>query len=81
MTGNDAVMAALLAMFAAFEREILLERARADLAHARQNDKRLGARQRQPSTLLKSANCIEPGSENPRSHADLRSAEPRSAES
>ncbi len=34
--------AALLAVFAAFEREILRERVRAGLAHARQNGKRLG---------------------------------------
>src|SRR5258708_3818654 len=35
-------MAALLAVLAAFEREILQERVRAGLAHARQNGKRLG---------------------------------------
>jgi putative DNA-invertase from lambdoid prophage Rac len=35
-------MAGLLAVFAAFEREILGERTRAGLAHARQNGKRLG---------------------------------------
>jgi DNA invertase Pin-like site-specific DNA recombinase len=35
-------MAALLAVFAAFEREILGERVKAGLAHARQNGKRLG---------------------------------------
>jgi DNA invertase Pin-like site-specific DNA recombinase len=35
-------MAALLAVFAAVEREILGERVRAGLAHARQNGKRLG---------------------------------------
>jgi putative DNA-invertase from lambdoid prophage Rac len=35
-------MAGLLAVFAAFEREILGERTRACLAHARQNGKRLG---------------------------------------
>jgi putative DNA-invertase from lambdoid prophage Rac len=35
-------MAALLAGFAAFEREILQERVRAGLAHARQNGKKLG---------------------------------------
>ena len=35
-------MAAMLAVFAAFEREILQERTRAGLAHARQNGKRLG---------------------------------------
>src|SRR5689334_25042035 len=35
-------MAAMLAVFAAFEREVLQERTRAGLAHARQNGKRLG---------------------------------------
>lgn len=35
-------MAAMLVVFAAFEREILQERTRAALAHARQNGKRLG---------------------------------------
>src|ERR1700680_468260 len=35
-------MAGLLAVFAAFEREILRERVRAGLAHARENGKRLG---------------------------------------
>ena len=35
-------MAGLLPVFAAFEREILGERTRAGLAHARQNGKRLG---------------------------------------
>jgi putative DNA-invertase from lambdoid prophage Rac len=35
-------MAGLLAVFAAFEREVLQERTRAGLAHARQNGKRLG---------------------------------------
>jgi DNA invertase Pin-like site-specific DNA recombinase len=41
-TPAGRAMAALLAVFAAFEREILGERVRADLAHARQNGKRLG---------------------------------------
>jgi DNA invertase Pin-like site-specific DNA recombinase len=35
-------MAGLLAIFAEFEREILCERTRAGLAHARENGKRLG---------------------------------------
>ena len=35
-------MAGLLDVFAEFEREILRERTRAGLAHARQNGKRLG---------------------------------------
>ena len=35
-------MAGLLAIFSEFEREILRERVRAGLAHARQNGRRLG---------------------------------------
>ena len=41
-TPAGRAMAGLLAVFAAFEREILSERTRAGLAHARQNGKRLG---------------------------------------
>src|ERR1700690_1581334 len=41
-TPAGRAMAALLAVFAAFEREILQERVRAGLAQARQNGKRLG---------------------------------------
>ena len=41
-TPAGRAMAALLAVFAAFEREILGERVRAGLAHARQSGKRLG---------------------------------------
>jgi DNA invertase Pin-like site-specific DNA recombinase len=41
-TPSGRAMAALLAVFAEFEREILRERVRAGLAHARQNGKRLG---------------------------------------
>ena len=41
-TPAGRAMAALLAVFAAFEREILQERVRAGLGHARQNGKRLG---------------------------------------
>lgn len=41
-TPAGRAMAGLLAVFAAFEREILEERVRAGLAHARQNGKRLG---------------------------------------
>jgi putative DNA-invertase from lambdoid prophage Rac len=42
-------MAGLLAVFADFEREILRERVRAGLVHARQNGKRLG---RPPTAAL-----------------------------
>ena len=41
-TPSGRAMAALLAVFAEFEREILRERVRAGLAHARQNGKQLG---------------------------------------
>src|SRR5208337_5052757 len=41
-TPAGRAMAGLLAVFAAFEREILRERTKAGLAHARQNGKRLG---------------------------------------
>jgi putative DNA-invertase from lambdoid prophage Rac len=41
-TPTGRAMAALLAVFAEFEREILRERVRAGLAHARANGKRLG---------------------------------------
>jgi DNA invertase Pin-like site-specific DNA recombinase len=44
-------MAGLLAVFAEFEREILRERVRAGLAHARQNGKRLG----RPATVVRHA--------------------------
>jgi putative DNA-invertase from lambdoid prophage Rac len=41
-TPAGRAMAGLLAVFAAFEREVLGERVRAGLIHARQNGKRLG---------------------------------------
>jgi putative DNA-invertase from lambdoid prophage Rac len=41
-TSAGRAMAALLAVFAEFEREFLRERVRAGLAHARQNGKKLG---------------------------------------
>ena len=41
-TAAGRAMAAMLAVFAAFEREVLQERTRAGLANARQNGKRLG---------------------------------------
>jgi len=51
-TPTGRAMAGLLAVFAEFEREILRERVRAGLAHARQNGKRLG---RPPSAAHKAA--------------------------
>ncbi len=49
-TPTGRAMAGLLAVFAEFEREILRERVRAGLAHARQQGKRLG---RPPSVVPK----------------------------
>jgi putative DNA-invertase from lambdoid prophage Rac len=48
-TPSGRAMAGLLAVFAEFEREILRERVRAGLVHARQNGKRLG---RPPTAAL-----------------------------
>lgn len=48
-TPAGRALAGLLAVFAEFEREILQERVRAGLAHARQNGKRLG---RPPTAVL-----------------------------
>jgi DNA invertase Pin-like site-specific DNA recombinase len=53
-TPAGRAMAALLAVFAAFEREILGERVRAGLAHARLNGKRLG----RPATAVQYTNQI-----------------------
>jgi putative DNA-invertase from lambdoid prophage Rac len=49
-------MAGLLAVFAEFEREILRERVRAGLAHARQSGKGLG---RPPSAALKAGQVLK----------------------
>ena len=53
-TPAGRAMAGLLAVFAAFEREILGERVRAGLAHARQNGKRLG----RPATAAMHTNKV-----------------------
>jgi putative DNA-invertase from lambdoid prophage Rac len=53
-TPAGRAMAALLAVFAEFEREILRERVRAGLAHARQNGKKLG----RPPTAARHASEI-----------------------
>jgi DNA invertase Pin-like site-specific DNA recombinase len=54
-TPAGRAMAGLLAVFAAFEREILQERVRAGLAHARQNGKRLG----RPRTAALQAGSVQ----------------------
>jgi DNA invertase Pin-like site-specific DNA recombinase len=53
-TPAGRAMAGLLAVFAEFEREILRERVRAGLAHARRNGKRLG----RPSTAAAHASEV-----------------------
>lgn len=53
-TPAGRAMAGLLAIFAEFEREILRERTRAGLAHARRNGKRLG----RPPTAAQKANQV-----------------------
>src|SRR5580704_2271090 len=55
-TPAGRAMAGLLAVFAAFEREILQERVRAGLAHARENGKRLG---RPPSAALHAGQVLK----------------------
>ena len=79
-TPAGRAMAGLLAIFAEFEREILRERTRAGLAHARQNGKRLGRPgNRGRYTLRKSGNYTVLASASPRSPAAYRSAAPRCA--
>jgi DNA invertase Pin-like site-specific DNA recombinase len=73
-TPAGRAMAGLLAIFAEFEREILRERTRAGLAHARQNGMRLG----RPATAAVHAAEIRklhqaPASANPRSLVGCRS--------
>jgi len=53
-TPSGRALAGMLAVFAEFEREILRERIRAGLAHARQNGKRLG----RPQTAARKAGQV-----------------------
>ena len=53
-TPAGRAMAGLLAVFAEFEKEILRERVRAGLAHARQNGQRLG----RPATAAMHATAV-----------------------
>jgi DNA invertase Pin-like site-specific DNA recombinase len=55
-TPAGRAMAGLMAILDEFEREILRERTRAGLAHARENGKRLGRRQLRRHMLRKSGN-------------------------
>src|SRR5664280_650439 len=59
-TPTGRAMAALLSVFAEFERDILRERVRAGLAHARQNGQRLG----RPATVARRQRP-DPGRPNP----------------
>ena len=69
-TPAGRAMAALLAVFAEFEREILRERVRAGLAHARQNGNATGAAaNRCAPKPPRYGNYIVPASANPRSLA------------
>jgi DNA invertase Pin-like site-specific DNA recombinase len=79
-TPAGRAMAALMAVFAEFEREILRERVRAGLAEARLSGTRLG----RPATPAKKSaearkNSIAPVSAKPRSRATWLSAAHRSA--
>lgn len=78
-TPAGRAMAGLLAVFAAFEREILQERTRAGLANARQNGIRLGRPMRQDCKPPRSGNCTAPASQRPRSPGAWKSAARRSA--
>jgi DNA invertase Pin-like site-specific DNA recombinase len=66
-TPAGRAMAAMLAVFAAFEREVLQKRTRAGLAHARQNGKRLG----RPATAAAHASDIRQLYQNGISKAEI----------
>jgi DNA invertase Pin-like site-specific DNA recombinase len=78
-TPAGLAMAALLAVFAQFDREILRERVRTGLAHARQNGQRLGRPPRRRSTPARSGNSTVLASANRKSPAGYRSGGPRFA--
>jgi putative DNA-invertase from lambdoid prophage Rac len=71
-TPAGRAMAGLLAIFAEFEREILRERTRAGLAHARENGKRLGRPATAAVHAAESGNCIVLASANPKSRVECR---------
>jgi DNA invertase Pin-like site-specific DNA recombinase len=78
-TPAGRAMAALLAVFAEFEREILRERVRAGLAEARLNELAWADPQPLSTKPQRFGNCIAPASANPRSRAAWISAVPRCA--
>ena len=69
-TAAGRVMAGLLAIFSEFEREILRERVRAGLAHARQNGQRLADPLRLACTPSGYGNSIVMASARPQSRAN-----------
>ena len=73
-TPTGRAMAGLLSVFAAFEHEILRERVRAGLAHARQNGKRLG---RPATAAIKSAEIRKAPSRRRQQSRDRSEAEHR----
>ena len=76
-TPAGRAMAGLLAVFAEFEREILRERVRAGLAHARQNGQRLGRPAHgRLSTPIRSGSSTARARVNPKSPAGCRSGVP-----
>jgi len=79
-TPAGRAMAGLLAIFAEFEREILRERTRAGLAHARQNGKRLGRPATAAIHTAEIRKLQRAGEANPRSPDGCRSAGPRCGE-
>jgi DNA invertase Pin-like site-specific DNA recombinase len=81
-TPAGRAMAALRAVFAGFEREILRERVRAGLAQARLNGERVG----RPETAARHAaqireTALTPASADPKSPVGFRWAAPRCAAS
>ena len=66
-TPAGRAMAGLLAIFAEFEREILRERTRAGLAHARQNGKQLGRPKTAGLQATEGGSSIVPVSPKPKS--------------
>ncbi len=76
-TPAGRAMAAMLAVFAAFEREVLQERTRAGMLLLGRMANDWAGPQRRLCTPPKSSNCTEPASANLRSRDDSRSAGPR----
>jgi DNA invertase Pin-like site-specific DNA recombinase len=80
-TPTGRAMAGLLAIFAEFEREILRERTRAGLAHARESGKRLGRPSTAAAHTAEIRKLRRAGVSNPKSPGGYKSAVPRFAAS